>query len=337
VRALCVGLAVLAACGDSVPQPAPLFLFDRSSFDTAVGPRALAPIRGASVAVSFEHPGSVRVLDRTMRLSSDIPAGAGVRALTYAESIGRIITADAGNRSLTLIDPAGFATSSIALDHAPLDLAYDMGALFVLTGPLASEARIEHRDASSESLPLVMAEPLPDAETIAMNDLDESASHFLIALLGSKSELLVLDASLTEHARAEVCDDPRAVSAADLDGAGEREIVVACGSGGIDVISDGGRGTRAHFPGGSRLYDLALVDLDGDGETDAAAADVSGDAVILWRGLGSAGFDAYQVYAVGMGPVAITSVDLDENGSPDLVVAALEARKIELLLQRRLR
>jgi hypothetical protein len=66
------------------------------------------------------------------------------------------------------------------------------------------------------------------------------------------------------------------------------------------------------------------LDADGDGHLDIATANRSSNDVSVLLGDGTGGFSSAQHTAVGTGPSALVTLDLDEDGGPDLAVAALE-------------
>ncbi len=128
---------------------------------------------------------------------------------------------------------------------------------------------------------------------------------------------------------------PVAVAVADLDGSPGDDLLVALagsppfvGGGGRVLIGDG-TGTAftvsAPLPGVVSAQDVVLTDLDGDGDRDAVIADA---------GAGLGGADVVRVFANAAGtlvagpvltepspPRGVATVDLDGDGSVELVVA----------------
>ena len=117
-------------------------------------------------------------------------------------------------------------------------------------------------------------------------------------------------------------DGPQAVSAADLDGDGDTDLVTDNQDGTVSVLvrrSDGTfRAPRAYAMGGSSDV-MAREDLDGDGDRDLAAA---GSKVSVRLGRGDGTFAARRGYAAGPGGAwAIEAGDMDGDGDKDLVTA----------------
>ena len=73
-------------------------------------------------------------------------------------------------------------------------------------------------------------------------------------------------------------------------------------------------------PLGSDLRDLVVADVDDDGLSDLVAVDASaGEAIIAWGADRNTFVETTQVF-VGSDPVAVQAVDVNEDGSVDLVV-----------------
>ena len=122
-------------------------------------------------------------------------------------------------------------------------------------------------------------------------------------------------------------DGPQAVSAGDLDGDGDTDLVTANRD--ADTVSvlirrrDGTFRAPRAYPAGSRPTDvIAREDLDGDGDRDLAAANFGSGDVSVRMGRGDGTFSAQRRYAAGPGgPVAVEAGDLDGDGDEDLVAA----------------
>ncbi len=122
-------------------------------------------------------------------------------------------------------------------------------------------------------------------------------------------------------------DGSEAVSAGDLDGDGDTDLVTANRySDNVSVLirrSDGTFRAQQKYAAGDSPEDVIVrEDLDGDRDRDLAAANYGSDDVSVRLGRGDGTFGAQIRYAAGpSGPIAIESGDLDGDGDKDLVTA----------------
>lgn len=84
------------------------------------------------------------------------------------------------------------------------------------------------------------------------------------------------------------------------------------------------------FPTGARPHDLAIADLDRNGEVDIVTAN-SRDLTIL-HGRGERSFAPPRSIALSHPPAAVETLDTNDDAHPDLVVAYLGRRALELLV-----
>ncbi len=124
-----------------------------------------------------------------------------------------------------------------------------------------------------------------------------------------------------------------ALAAADLDGDGYPELILAGGSA-VGVLRNQGDGTFAppvYYPAESAGYPGSLVvgDVNGDGHADVAVSGGSGVMVFLNQGDGTLG--AAVTYAAGASPATLALGDLNGDGEPDLIVAD-QATGVSVLL-----
>lgn len=130
------------------------------------------------------------------------------------------------------------------------------------------------------------------------------------------------DATWRQHA-------VRDLLAADLDGDGRQELVLARGAAGVLVLVNAPDGLRAApFPGLAAVPAgrVAVADLDGDGRSDLAVAgrDVDGDGLVVTAAMnrGARGLEvAARVRLPAGGPPWIGPIDWDLDGVEDLAVA----------------
>jgi FG-GAP-like repeat/FG-GAP repeat len=118
---------------------------------------------------------------------------------------------------------------------------------------------------------------------------------------------------------------PTAVAAADLNGDGFPDLVVADEvSGKVHVLLNHGDGTFAasvDYPAAQFSSGVAATDVNGDGLPDIVVASAEGVQVLLNQG--NAVFAAPVNYATGGQPYAVAVADLNGDGKPDLAVTNL--------------
>ena len=80
--------------------------------------------------------------------------------------------------------------------------------------------------------------------------------------------------------------------------------------------------SKAEYPVGSEPRGIVTGDFNGDGVADVAAAIHSSNSISLLLGRGDGTFNAAKSIGVAAGPTEVTTADLDNDGLPDLIVAA---------------
>lgn len=123
-----------------------------------------------------------------------------------------------------------------------------------------------------------------------------------------------------------VGENPSSVVAADLNGDGQTDLVVANkASNTVSVLLNKGQSTFADkldFPTGDTPSAVAAADLNSDGHTDLAVANRHGHTVSVLLNKGDGSFEAQpDIPTDPSGPLSITAVDLDGDGQNDLAVA----------------
>ena len=129
---------------------------------------------------------------------------------------------------------------------------------------------------------------------------------------------------------------PSAVAIGELNGDGQRDLVVANrGSNTVSVFlgtGGGSFGPRTDLPTGTAPVAVAIKDVSGDGFPDLAVAN-SGDATVsVFLGNGTGGFGAGNTFTTGLGPRAVAIGDVNNDGKPDLGVANEAAASVSVLL-----
>ena len=187
---------------------------------------------------------------------------------------------------------------------------------FVLSGPVCVFLLVVAALASSPNL---NALPFPNAG-------DSAGKHDATA---SKSPVFLVAPSIAVAGR------PAAIVAADLNGDGAPDLVVAnAQTGNVDVLHGDGKGkfqAPVHYKVGGSPVALILGDLAGHGKVDIAVADQSGNSVSVLLGKGDGTFQAAVAYAVGSSPVALAVGDFNGDGHPDLLVANAGSNTLAVL------
>ncbi len=137
-----------------------------------------------------------------------------------------------------------------------------------------------------------------------------------------------------------VGDNPTSVFSADLDGDGDKDLVVAnFDSYNVSVLLNNGDATFAPKVDyvGNAPYSVFSVDLDDDGDNDLAVANRAvagrdGNNVSVLMNNGNGTFAAKVDYAVAFDPYSVFSADLDGDGDNDLAVANLNSPNIVSIL-----
>ncbi len=132
------------------------------------------------------------------------------------------------------------------------------------------------------------------------------------------------DGTFAPQATYAVGQQPNLVRAADLDGDGAVDLVIANEFGTVSVLRNRGDGTFAPqvtYTIRSYPRSMTATDLDGDGAIDIITANLNSNTVSVLRNLGNGTFAAQAMYVVGITMASMTATDLDGDGAVDLVIA----------------
>ena len=123
---------------------------------------------------------------------------------------------------------------------------------------------------------------------------------------------------------------PRGLAAADLNGDGKPDLVVAnYASNTVGVLLNNGNGTfpaaaTVYGTGGASPRGLAVADLNGDGKPDVVVTNNTSDSVGVLLGNGNGTLAAASTFstASGYGPFGVAIADFNGDGKPDVAITS---------------
>lgn len=130
---------------------------------------------------------------------------------------------------------------------------------------------------------------------------------------------------------------PEWVTAADVDGDGDLELIAAIGEnpGRVGVFANNGNGTFAaasYTPTGADPGSVIAVDVDGDRDLDLVTSNETGnDATVLQNG-GNGSFTIMASLPTGLFAESVVATDADRDGDMDLLVANRDANTVSVLI-----
>lgn len=140
-----------------------------------------------------------------------------------------------------------------------------------------------------------------------------------------------------------VGDGPSTIAIGDIDGDGKPDLAIAIAGGSFNTVSvlhnTSAIGSLSFdsaifFATGSGPYGAAISDIDGDGRADVIIANLIDNTISVLRNtssVGSIGFEAQVIFAVGNGSDIVAVGDIDGDGKPDLAIGNQNDSTISIL------
>ncbi len=130
--------------------------------------------------------------------------------------------------------------------------------------------------------------------------------------------------------------DPVSIAAADLNGDGKPDLVVAdLGTNSVSVLLNTGTGTfktAVVYTVGNSPSAVAVGDLNGDGMADIAVTNSADNTVTILVNNGSGVFTTAGTFATDTAPSSVAIADFDGNGLNDVVTANAGGNDVSVLL-----
>lgn len=172
-----------------------------------------------------------------------------------------------------------------------------------------------------------------DTDLATGNGIADNPNSNNVSVLLSKG-----DGTFAEAVNYPVGENTFSVTAADLDGDGDGDLVAAnANSNNISVLINKGDGEFAEsveYSSGEGTSYATAADLDGDGDTDLASANSGSNDVRVFMNKGDGTFAEAVSYSTKAGTLAVTAADLDGDNDPDLAAANFNADNVSILLNK---
>ncbi|MBN1418142.1 MAG: VCBS repeat-containing protein [Planctomycetes bacterium] len=143
------------------------------------------------------------------------------------------------------------------------------------------------------------------------------------------------DGTFDGPTRVTIGEQPYALDAADFDGDGVIDLVLADRSDGVWVLWGIGNGTfddPEYYPATDETYGVTHGDFDGDGMPDLAIVGNASQRVAILLNDGGRDFEFFNLYTAGTGPKTPCAAYLDEDDVLDLAVTNWDSADVSILL-----
>lgn len=291
--------------------------------------------------------------------SFDVPVPARPSVATVADVTGDglvdLVGCLAFNASMVIAPqlPGGGVTTQILLDSSGLPLRPSVGpidntgrtALFALSGGgnrvnlWLAKPTGELAGARSYLSGLPLASWVEGGDFDGDGDFEVATASYAdtrIKIMGKNAE-----GRLVEEATIDAGSGVFQLEAADLDGDGKTDLVLAV-PGGIRVVRNGSTAGNYGFevlPGspvtigsGDFPFGIAVADYDADGDNDIAVCDYIGGGLHVVPGTATAfAFGPETILPLGGGPIDVVAADFTADGRPDLAVSRVGESDIVVL------
>lgn len=264
-------------------------------------------------------------------LLADFNADGFNDAAVADQTLGQVIVIENTGDELLVSEAHAVGPHPSSVAAVDVDRDGDIDIAAAVLGPLDASCRCHRADGavvilrnggggtfgSPETLPV----PCCPAGLHAV-DLDSDGDADLVAANGggeSGSSISVLRndsggfAEITSHPMG---GRPLEISAADLDGDSDPDLLLTIVGGAPAILWNTGTGSFEEERLGALAQDVLAADLDGDGSADLALA---GGVVSVARNLGRRRFEAPVAFPVGSPAGLLGALDLDNDGFLDLV------------------
>ncbi|MGI4870774.1 MAG: FG-GAP-like repeat-containing protein [Janthinobacterium lividum] len=180
-------------------------------------------------------------------------------------------------------------------------------------------------------------------QNVAVADVNGDGRPDLLVANGTSTVSVLLNTTATSAATASfstqavfnVGNNPYSVAAADVNGDGKPDVLVANGlSNSVSVLLNttaagapiASFAAQATFTTSPRPYSVAAADVNGDGKPDLVTANMLGNSVSVLLnttavGAATASFSPQTILNTGGGPTSVAAADVNGDGRPDLLVA----------------
>ena len=177
-------------------------------------------------------------------------------------------------------------------------------------------------------------------DLIVANEIDNTVS----VLLNTTAPGAITPSFAAQHTFA-TGNAPASVTAADLNGDGKPDLIVANAiDGTVTVLLKDGAGRRhfqlrrpATFAVGNAPKSVTAADVNGDGKPDLIVANANDSTVTVLLnttvpGAATPSFAVQQTFGTNAFPDSVTAADVNGDGKPDLVVANQNGNTVSVLL-----